>query len=385
MVPLLNSQERREARYQRRKAKRKANRLKRIETCTLDEVASFGNLVKAAKQAARGVRWKYTVQAYMADLFQKSLKARRDLLQGEDIRRGFVEFNTYERGKLRHITSVHFSERVVQKSISQNALTKAIWPTMTAGCSANIKGRGLEYAVRRMKQHLVRHYQKHGSEGYILLVDFSNYFANIDHDACKDMIDRALDDEPLKELIFEQIDSQTTARGLGLGSEPNQVLAVALPAPLDHLAERFPGVETCDRYMDDSAFIALEKETLWSLLDALRVEADKLGIVINEKKTRIVKLSRGFTFLKKRFSYGANGKVVVRPCRTSIIRHRRKLKKLKRFVDSGLVTRDQVYQSHQSWRGQMKHLDAHAVVLRMDALYSELYGKEDNHGNTSRD
>ena len=86
--------------------------------------------------------------------------------------------------------------------------------------------------------------------------------------------------------------------------------------------------------MDDSYCIALDKQTLWDALSRIEALCDDLGIIINRKKTRVVKLSRGFVFLKKRFSYGEGEKVVVRPCRSSVTRQRRKLKKQAALVGS---------------------------------------------------
>lgn len=368
----MNSEERRVARRARRDAKRAENRARRIEGCTLEAVADLDNLYSAANGAAAGVRWKASVQRYMGRVMPNIMRARRDLLTGADFRRGFIEFDLFERGKLRHICSVHFSERVIQKSLSRHALAPAIWPTLTEGCAANVKGRGTEYAIKRMKRQLVAHRRKHGAEGYILQVDFSDYFANIDHDACKRIIDRAIDDERVKRVMGDQIDAHG-ARGLGLGSEPNQILAVALPSPIDHLMLSLPGILASGRYTDDSYCIALDKQTLWDALSRIEALCDDLGIIINRKKTRVVKLSRGFVFLKKRFSYGEGEKVVVRPCRSSVTRQRRKLKKQAALVARGVMTVEQVNQSYQSWRGGMKRLDAHETVRRMDALYKQLF------------
>ena len=368
----MNSDERRAARRARRDARRAENRARRIEGCTLEAVADVDNLYGAAMGAARGVRWKATVQRYMARVMRNVIKARRDVLSGRDIRRGFIKFDLYERGKLRHISSVHFSERVVQKSLSRTVLAPAIWPTLTVGCSANIKGKGTDYAIARLKAQLVRHHRRHGAEGYVLQVDFSDYFALIDHDACKRLIDRAVDDEGAKRLIYDQIDASGEI-GLGLGSEPNQILAAALPSPIDHLGLRMPGILASGRYMDDSYYIALDKDTLWCLLALIEIECARLGIVINPRKTKMTKLTRGFTFLKKRFYFGENGKVVVRPCRDSIARQRRKLKKQAALVRAGVMTREQAVQSYQSWRGMVMHLDAHETLLRMDALFKDLF------------
>ena len=335
-VPPMNSDDRRAARRERRDSKRAANRSARIEGCTLESIADLDNLYQSAIDASRGVSWKSSVQRYMLRVVPNIIRARRDLLSGKDFKRGFIEFDIFERGKLRHICSVHFSERVIQKSISRHALAPAIWPTLTEGCAANIKGRGTEYAIKRL-------------------------------------IDRALDDDRVKAVVFDQIDAHGT-RGLGLGSEPNQVLAVALPSPIDYLMLSTPGILASGRYMDDSYCIALEKTVLHNALKRIESLCDELGIVINRKKTRIVKLSRGFVFLKKRFYFGDGGKVVVRPCRSSITRQRRKLKKQAALVGRGMMTKEQVNQSYQSWRGGMKRLHAHDTVLRMDALYKELFG-----------
>ena len=120
----------------------------------------------------------------------------------------------------------------------------------------------------------------------------------------------------------------------------------------------------------------MSKDKLKLVLACIEILCDDLGITINKKKTRIVKLSRGFRFLKKRFYYGPTGKVVVRPSREAITRERRKLKAMRRMLDRGEITLRQISQSYQSWRGGMLRLDAHETVLSMDRLYRELLGNE---------
>lgn len=371
----MNSDERRAARRRRREEKRAENKRKRTEGMSLEAVADMDALYDAAMRAKRGVSWKASVQHYCLHMLENVARSRHDLLSGADIRRGFHEFDIVERGKPRHISSVHFSERVVHKSLSQNVLVPAIMPTLTAGNSANMKGRGVDYAIARLKRQLARHWRRHGADGYVLLVDFSNYFGSIDHNAAKRLVRKCIDDERLVALVDSLIDACGDV-GLGLGSEPNQILAVALPNPIDHWAEEIAGLEATGRYMDDSYYIDMSKDKLKLVLACIEILCDDLGITINKKKTRIVKLSRGFRFLKKRFYYGPTGKVVVRPSREAITRERRKLKAMLRMLDRGEITLRQINQSYQSWRGGMLRLDAHETVLSMDRLYKELFGNE---------
>ena len=376
---LLNSEERRAARRARREAARAAKKAARQADCTLENVADLGNLYKACAAASKGVNWKASTQRYQKDVLRNIVKARRDLLEGNDICRGFIHFDLFERGKLRHISSVHFSERVIHKSLSVNALVPAITPTLIEANTANIKGKGTDYAIKLMKKHLADHYRRHGSEGYILQVDFSDYFAKIAHEPLEDQIAGHLLDERLVELTHHLIDVQGDI-GLGLGSEPNQICAISFPSCIDHFVTEMCDVEAYGRYMDDSYCIHTDKEWLHVVRELIAWKCGELGIVVNRRKTRIVKLSKGFTFLKKKFSYGENGRIVVRPCRDSITRERRKLKKQHALYMRGEMTYEQVEQSYQSWRGGMKRLDAHKTVLAMDALFAQLFSNCNNGG-----
>ena len=377
----MNSDERRKARRARRDAKRAANRAKRCAALTISNAARLDNIHEAARDAAKGVRWKASVQRYMVHSLRNSLYARRDLLAGNDIRKGFVRFHVIERGKDRAIAAPRFSERVIQKAVTRAVVAPAVWPTLTPGCAANMRGRGTDYALMRLKGQLAEHYRRHGAEGYVLLMDFSDYFGTIDHGTALDLVRRTLIDPAAIEFMRLQIEANGSI-GLGLGSEPNQALAVAIPSPLDHLGERWRGIEASGRYMDDSYFIALDKDTLWQFLDAARALCASLGITINERKTKVVKLTRGFTFLKKRFRFTESGRIVVTPIPKSLARERRKLRVHSRMVADGSMTLEQAYVSYMSFRGSLERkrgdgrprfrMDVHRVVHGFDRLFVEL-------------
>lgn len=377
----MNSDERRKARRARRDAKRAANRAKRCAALTISNAARLDNIHEAARDAAKGVRWKASVQRYMIHSLRNSLYARRDLLAGNDIRKGFVRFHVIERGKDRAIAAPRFSERVIQKAVTRAVMAPAVWPTLTPGCAANMRGRGTDYALMRLKGQLAEHYRRHGAEGYVLLMDFSDYFGTIDHGTALDLVRRTLTDPAAVEFMRLQIEANGRI-GLGLGSEPNQALAVAIPSPLDHLGKRWRGIEASGRYMDDSYFIALDKETLWRFLDAARALCSSLGITINERKTRVVKLTRGFTFLKKRFRFTESGRIVVTPIPKSLARERRKLRIHARMVAEGSMTLEQAYVSYMSFRGSLERkrgdgrprfrMDVHLIVRDFDRLFAEL-------------
>ena len=369
----MTSEERRERRYRRRQARRAANRARRDEGLTLETVADLNNLYRASRKAAKGVRWKASVQRYEKDVLRNIVKMRGMLLDGVDFRRGYHEFDLLERGKLRHISSVHFSERVPHKSLNQNVLVPSIEPSLVPGSTANRVGMGNVYAVNLLKRQLQEHHRRHGTEGYILQFDFSDYFGSIPHDEAHEHVARHVADERCAALARLLVGGPGN-RGLGLGAEPNQTVAVSLPNRIDHHVIECHDIEFYGRYMDDGYVIAPDKQTLWKVLGGIEWMACDLGLEISARKTTITRLTHGFTFLKKRYHYNREGHVVVRPCRDSITRERRKLKGLHRLYVAGEVTYEQIYQHYQSWRGGMKHLDAHGETVKMDKLFKRLFG-----------
>ena len=381
----MNSTERHAARRARRDAKRERNKMRRCENLTLEAVADLDNLYRAAREAIRGVDWKYSVQYYERNLFSNIYYARGQLLDKKDFRKPLSYFYVVERGKIRYISAPRISERVIQKSISQNVLVPAIAPTLTQGCCANMKGRGTDYCLIRLKKQLADFYQENGPDGYVLLMDFSDYFGSIDHDAAKALVDKVLIDEEVKQILYLQIDHGENEKGLGLGSEPNQAIAVALPSPIDYLGERWQGITYSGRYMDDSYFISLRKDVLQEFLKEARNVCASLGITINEKKTHIIKLSRGFTFLKKRFRFTQAGRIIVTPDRKAIGKMRRKMKKLALLVENKEMTIEQARQSYLSYRGSLAkrngdgktrfRQNVYHTVRTLDNTFYELFGE----------
>jgi len=107
----MTSEERKEGRYQRRKAAREEKRLALLEQYNFEAVAKSKSLYKAMKASRKGVYWKASVQRYCMNYLRRIIQARKDLLKAKDIRKGFYHFFSEERGKRRHIRSVHFTEK----------------------------------------------------------------------------------------------------------------------------------------------------------------------------------------------------------------------------------------------------------------------------------
>lgn len=75
----MTSQERHEARYQRRKAERQARRDARCAALgPIDKVFSYHTMFKYGKRCCNGVRWKRSVQNFELHLFSGTARRRRE-------------------------------------------------------------------------------------------------------------------------------------------------------------------------------------------------------------------------------------------------------------------------------------------------------------------
>ena len=113
---------------------------------------------------------------------------------------------------------------------------------------------------------------------------------------------------------------------------------------------------------------------LKNLIEGYKKIAEKLGIIINHKKTQIVKLEKGFTFLQMKYRITDTGKIIVIPCSKSLHRERTKLKKLYTFYEIGKLRRSAIVEQYRSWRGNILKYNVYRSVRNMDALFNRLYG-----------
>ena len=246
----MNSTERREARYQRRKQKRLEKKQQQYAECDdFDKVFTFDNLYQAYKKCCRGVGWKASTQRYSANALLNVNDTLRLLKEGKYKSRGFYEFDIVERGKPRHIQSVHISERVVQRCLCDNALVPMFGRSFIYDNGACMERKGIDFSARRLVCHLQHHYRKHGTDGYALVFDFSKYFDTIRHEPLKQIVDRVFNDPRIAGLVKQFIDDFGDV-GLGLGSQISQVSALMYPNALDHYVKEVLRVKHYGRYMD---------------------------------------------------------------------------------------------------------------------------------------
>lgn len=293
---------------------------------------------------------------------------------------------------MRHIRSIHISERVVQRTLCDKVINPTLKPSFIYDNGASTENKGIDFALNRLSCHLQRHYRKYGREGYVLLFDFSNYFANAQHWPVSRELAKRVHDVRIRALANECLDNFGPI-GYGLGSQISQTAALMLPNKLDHFIKEKLGIKGYARYMDDGYLIHPSKEYLKECLTRMKEVCDSLGIILNTKKTKIKKLSEGFKFLQVRFKLTETGKVLRKMSFESIKKIRRKLKKFKLWNIEGRVVKiagkfvrrvfplSDICSAYESWRGHMKRGNSFHAVERMDLYFKKLFGFHPNNKN----
>lgn len=382
----MNSSERREARYQRRKARRQ-QKAQEAGGASFDEVMSFGNLCKAGKACCNGARWKTSTINFETNLLAESLKTYETLQNGTRKFRGFQSFTTIEHGKERNIDALPIQERAIQKCLCSNLLTRAYSRSFIYDNGARLADKGMDFQLKRLKKHLQDRYRKFGTEGGIYQFDFKGYFASLPHDEIKRRARAKIMDDRLYALFCQFVDdfqrmktADKTAerkRGVGLGSEISQIIALDYASPIDHYVKDVRGIHGYGRYMDDGYAISNSLEELRDIDRCLHKMAEEMGIALSEKKCRITPFRHhSFKFLKMRITLGEGGKVTMKLNRSSIKAMRRKMKVFRKWLDEGKLSAEDIFQSYQSWRAHALRCNSYDTLRTMDERFVRLFEAE---------
>lgn len=365
----------------------------------LEDVITFRNYFQALKECNKAVNYKYSVQEYDSNCIANITNTINSIKRGEIPNvKNINPVVIFERGKQRIITPIDISDRITQKVLCDKVLIPSICPHLIYDNGASMKGKGTDFARRRINEFLEKAKREYGSDNlYVLTFDFKSYFDSIPHEQCYRVLKKYLSDERLVDLTIGIIESyklrsiktiestkQREAameklyshkeKGICLGSQISQIMAVAVPNEFDHFIKDRLRIKYYERYMDDGVIILNDKKRLQEIRDILFKVSQKYGLVFNTKKTCITKVSKGFTFLKIKYHINKKGRTVKRLVRSGIVRERRKLQKFKIKVQTGEMSLKDVYNNIQSWNAHSKLAKCFRTTKTIFKMYDDYFG-----------
>lgn len=375
----MTSKERHENRYQRRKLLRQNKKIKRILQYTdFNKVFSFQSLIRAYLRCKQNVMWKGSTQYFINNLCE-NLNIELQLLRKDKWKTyGFYEFDIIQRGKPRHIRSVNFAEKGVQNALCNNSLIPILQPLLIYDNGATLPGKGTDFAINRLTQHLRYHYYLYGRQGGIYFFDFSKYFDNIENSVLINKMKKEIVDQRIMKIASALIYA-FGQKGLGLGSQVSQISAVFYPNNIDHFIKDKCQIKTYGRYMDDGYIICNDINKLKQMVKIFEEKCSELNIIMNKKKCRIIKLTQQFSYLKIRFFITETGKIIKRLSKIGIKKERKRLRKFFKYLKEGRMNFKQIYLNFHSWLCSRRNGYSYHIKLNMINYYNKLFKDYENY------
>lgn len=366
-------------------------------------------------RVCRNIRWKDSTIDLEENRLENILRLKDELENGIYKQKPFYCFSIVERGKPRDIRACHIYDRLLQNTLCETVLIPELTPSFIYDNTATLKGKGIDFALKRAKIHLQKAGRK-WNEFYALRIDIKKYFDSINHDALKATVRHIITDEETLDVINGLIDTfnysitkdtefqkdkqyftlvgeefvpatefkkgvqyyEYNELSLGLGSQTSQLLALLTLNGLDHYVKEQLHLKFYGRYMDDAYAFHNDKDYLQNCLELIDKELSKIGLKLNRKKTCIIKIEPGkrknpFKFLKWNFYLTDTFGIIQLPFKEKITKQHRKLRKMQQKYLKGELSIEDIQLSYSGWRVTMSKGNCYNIIKKMDKYFNTLF------------
>lgn len=334
------------------------------------QIYSFENLWKSADQAQQGKRFQESVARFNFNR-ERELFKLQDELQSQTYKPGnYREFIIYE-PKKRMISAAPYRDRVVHHALC-NVIEPIFERTFIYDSYACRVGKGTHKAVDRFTEFCRKN-------RYVLKADISKYFPSIDHEILKSLIRRKIRDKQTLWLIDLIIDSSNPQEpvsnyfsnddlftpierrhGIPIGNLTSQFFANIYLNALDHFVKEQLHCKYYIRYCDDFVVFSDDKDFLHEIKDRISEYLISLRLKLHPRKCQVSPVKDGTDFLGYRVFSDHR---LVR--QDSIIRFKRRMRRLQDKYFKGKVSLSHIRQSIQSWIGHVSHADSYGLRKRL--------------------
>lgn len=332
--------------------------MKSLKTKLLDR-ATLELFQQAHRRASKN-------KAHRSEVLRFNLNEQNNLLHIVDVvRRGEYRPSQYRRfwvfdPKKREIVALPYSDRIVHQWAVEEFYKPYYYPRFISDSYACIDGRGTHRAVARV-QGMMRHMRRSTNGNYyIIKIDISKYFNNIDQEILFRLMQRVIADPALIELTRVFIFGNESLVGIPIGNYTSQLFANIYLNELDQFVKNELRVRNYVRYMDDSVMLVSSKATAAYVYQ--RVEeflTTKLALRLNPK-SRYYPGYLGLDFAGYR---------IYTDYRLLRRRSKAKLREIIRDYERGRDDRQRFIMRVNSWHGHVGHADTYRYVYAHLAKY----------------
>lgn len=336
-----------------------------------EEIIGFEALWDSMMKCKRGVIWKDSTANFVLNGVQEVAKLSDELTEGRYRERRHKYF-TIRFPKERQIMSIAFRDRVYQRSLNDVAIYPIMSRSFIYDNAACQKGKGADFARKRMKQHMEKYYREHGPTGFVLKIDIRKYYDSMKHDVVKSFFR-----EKLPENVYNRaadiLDGFPGETGFNPGSQIIQIAGISVLDKIDHYIKERLRVKHYMRYMDDMVLIGDNHKELRTWLAEITAKLAEIGFEVHPKKTKITPLRKGMMWLGYQYRLTGSGKVVMTLDPDRVNAAKRKYYRLVQKAKRGEISREKVDESYQCWRNHASKGDGRRMIHNMDLYYQKLW------------
>lgn len=341
---------------------------------SIEEIIGYDALYESLMKCRKNVGWKATTGFYIHNWNTELLKLEDELKDGT-YKKKKPRFFTLTEPKVREIMSIHFRDRIYLRSFNDNAVYPQITKSLIPDNFACQKDKGTDEARERLRQFLIEHFHKYGTKGYCLNCDIKGYYPNMDREFSVKVMKNYLDDVTYK-IMEEELRSHPGTKGYNPGEQTIQNVGITALDPLDHYIKEKLRIRGYLRYMDDFKLIHPDKEYLEECLQRIREKLAEYKMELNDKKTCIQQLSEPISFLGYEYRMTSTGKIVILVKSETIKHEKKKLKRMKRLVEEGRLSKYEVDQHFKAKKASMRYGNNIKRIERFNKWYEELWKGE---------
>ena len=265
-----------------------------------DNIISVENLLLSWQEFLCGKRNKKDVIEFSANLMDNILELRQELVD-KTYKHGQYEAFVVNDPKTRSIHKAKVRDRLLH-----HAICRVLYPYFDKkfiyDSYSSRLGKGTHRAIDRLN-YFGRKVSKNNTKTvWVLKGDVRKFFASIDQQILKNILEKYIQDSDILWLLGEVIGSFQTENnpscGLPRGNLTSQLLVNVYMNEFDQFVKHVLKTKYYIRYADDFVILSTEKEYLVDLLSKIDVFLkEKLKLTLHPNKVSITTLASGIDFL----------------------------------------------------------------------------------------
>lgn len=315
-----------------------------------NNIISLENLLIAWRQFLNGKRNKKDVEVFERNLISNIFSIYSDLKNKTYTHGDYTAFNISD-PKPRNIHKANVRDRIIHhllyKELYPSFDTKFIFDSYSCR-----KNKGTHKAIKRFEKFAQKVSKNHTKQCFVLKCDIRKFFASVDHQVLKDILEKYIEEKDLLLLLDNIINSFSP--GLPLGNLTSQLLVNVYMNEFDQFVKHKLKEKYYIRYADDFVFFSQDKIKLENIIPEISEFLNqRLKLNLHPNKVFIKTIYSGVDFLG--FIYFPKHKVL----RTST--KRRMARRLQGEVSE---------EARSSYLGLLSHGNTHKLKIKLNLVDS---------------